>query len=225
MKGMERRVIDLRSQDLEISDLEKFKEAVSVTEKGKTPEELIMFSSSSKPYQFNALSDFMKEMDSIPNDASYFYFTLTYHGGERCSLYLDPDRPGKVVVEGPKQWAEMMENRVHETFPKGGERFRVHQKFGILMIWGIIVLMAAVILVITSLIFGLDPLVYSVVIFASSILGIYLSIVKAKELQPANTISFVKKRRYWFETLLHLITVGLGIICAILVTVLVKGFF
>jgi hypothetical protein len=225
MKGMERRVIDLRSQDLEISDLEKFKETVSGSEKEERPEELIMFSSNSKPYQFNALSDFMKEMDSVPNDASYFYFTLTYHGGERCSLYLDPDRPGKVVVEGPQKWAEMMENRIHETFPKGSERFRVHQKYGILMIWGIVVLLAGVILALSSLIFGLDPLVYSVVIFTSSILGIYLSIVKSKELQPANTISFVKKRKYWFETLLHLITVALGIICAILVTVLVKGFF
>lgn len=220
---MERRVIDLRSQDLELSDLERFRKTVSGSDSKDRPEELIMFSSSSKPYQFNSLSDFMKEMDSIPNDASYFYFTLTYHGGERCSLYLDPDRPGKVVVEGPEKWAETMENRIHEVFPKGGERFRVHQRYGILLIWGIVVILAAVILAVTSLIFGIDPLVFSVVIFTSSILGIYLSIVKAKELQPANTISFVKKRKFWLETMLHFLTIALGIICAVLATVLVKG--
>jgi hypothetical protein len=184
-----------------------------------------MFSSSSKPYQFRSLKEFEENVGSIPDNASYFYFTLTYHGGERCSLYLDPDRPGKVVIEGHGKWADLMEKRVHEAFPKGGERFRIHQKFGILMIWGIIVLLAAVILTVASLFIGLDPVVFSVVIFTSSILGIYLSIVKSKELQPANTISFVKKRKFWFETFLNLLTIGLGIICAVLATVLVQGFF
>jgi hypothetical protein len=225
MKGFQRLVIDLGSQDLDMSDLEKFRKTI-IDHGGKDkPEELVMFSSDSNPYQFTSLSEFKKNVGSIPDNASYFYFTLTFHGGERCSLYLDPDRPGKFVVEGPKKWSEMMEEKVRTIFPKGGGRYKVHQKFGILMIWGMVVILAGIILIGTTLILGPDPVVLSVVIFTSSILGIYLSIVKSKELQPANTISFVKKRKLWLVTLLHLITIALGIVCAVLATVLVEGFF
>jgi len=225
MKGLERNVIDLRSQDLDICDLEKFR--IAVIEQGgkESPEELIMFSSSSKPYQFGSILEFEESIGSIPDDASYFYYTLTFKGGERCSLYLDPDRPGQVVIEGPKDWAAEMEKKVLAVFPRGGERYRVHQKFGILMIWGMVVLLAGAILLATSLVYEMEPILVSVIIFTSSILGIYLSIVKSKELQPANTISFVKRRKFWLVTLLHLVTIALGIICAVMATVIVKGLF
>jgi len=225
MKGQERRVIDLRSQDLTVSDLQKFRDNIIRSTKEGSPEELIMFSSSSKPYQFGSIADLEEKVGSIPDDAGYFYYTLSYPSGKRASLYLDPDRPGKVVIEGPLDWIGKEEEEITGMFPRGGERYRVHQRFGILLIWGSIVVLAAVILGAAYLLVDLDPMVISVVIFTSSILGIYLSVVKSRELQPANTISFVKKRKFMWETLLHLLTVALGIISAVLAAVFVEGLF
>jgi len=225
MKGQERRVIDLRSQDLEVNDLNRFRQSITGSTKEDSPEELIMFSSSSKPYQFGSVADLEEKVGSIPDDAGYFYYTISYASGKRASLYLDPDRPGKVVVEGPGDWIEKMDKVITDTFPRGGERFRVHQRFGILLIWGLIVVLASVILGAAYLIIDLNPVIISVVIFTSSILGIYLSVVKSRELQPANTISFVKRRKYLRETLLHLVTIALGIISAVLAAVIVEGIF
>ncbi|MGA1873124.1 MAG: hypothetical protein ACMUHY_05585 [Thermoplasmatota archaeon] len=221
MKDQDRRVIDLRSQDLSVSDLHGFRD--KVIKGDDRPEELIMFSSSSKPYQFTSISDLEERVGSIPDDASYFYYTITYQDGRRASLYLDPDRPGKLVLEGAGKWTEAMETSLLEMFPRGGERYRVHQRFGLLLIWGMVVLLAAVILTVFSLLFGINPVIISVVIFTSSILGIYLSIVKSKELQPANTISFVKRRKFLWETFLHMMTIALGIVSAILAAVIVEG--
>ncbi|MGA1820598.1 MAG: hypothetical protein ACMUHU_06285 [Thermoplasmatota archaeon] len=225
MKGQERRVIDLRSQDLSVSDLHRFQESITDSTKEDAPEELIMFSSLSKPYQFASIADLEEKVGSIPDDAGYFYYTISYSSGKRASLYLDPDRPGKVVVEGPGDWIERMDKVIAKTFPRGGERYRVHQRFGIILIWGAIVIIAAMILGAAYLMVDLNPVIISVVIFTSSILGIYLSVVKSRELQPANTISFVKRRKFLWETVMHLVTIVLGIVSAVLAAVIVEGLF
>jgi hypothetical protein len=224
MGSYSRTVVDLRSQDLDISDLTEFRDRLGKGMGGKM-EELIMFSSSNRPYQFTSLTSFKGQMKDIPDNASYFYYTISTKGGDRCSLYLDPDRPGKVVIEGSKEWSSQMEEVVSDLFPSGGERYKVHHKYGIVLIWSMVVLLAAVILGGAYLLFDIDAMVISVVIFTSSILGIYLSVRKSKELQPANTISFVKKRRFWVDTVLNLIMVALGIISAILASVFVQNFF
>jgi hypothetical protein len=223
MVSQNRAVIDLRSQDLEISDLESFRKAMTGSGAGgeKSPEELIMFSSSNKPYQFDSLSKFEKNMGKIPDNASYFYYTLTFSSGDRASLYLDPDRPGKVVLEGSNTWLKRGSETISSLFPKGGERYKIHQRYGIILIWSMIIILAAVVLAVSSLIVEITPVVISVVIFTSSMLGIYLSVVRSKELQPANTISFVKRRRFWVETVLHFLTIVLGIISAVLASVIV----
>ncbi len=227
MASLERSVIDLRSQDLGISDLETFR-TTSLGIKGSKDgplQELIMFSSSNKPYNFSSLEEFRKSIGKVPDNASYFYYTLTFSDGDRCSLYLDPDRPGKIVMEGSRSWRNKGSEAMTNVFPKGGERYRIHQRYGILLIWGMVIFMAVVILSISYFLIDVDALILSVVIFTSSILGIYLSIVRSKELQPANTISFVKKRKYWLETLLHLITIGLGIVCSVMAAFFVSSFF
>ncbi len=219
-----RTVVDLRSQDLDISNLTQFRDRLGKN-MGAGIEELIMFSSANRPYQFVSLDEFKEKMTDIPDNASYFYYTISTKGGERCSLYLDPDRPGKVVIEGSKEWASRMEEVVNGIFPSGGERYKVHDKYGIVLIWSIVVVLAAIILGGAYLLFNIDATVISVVIFTSSILGIYLSVRKSKELQPANTISFVKKRRFWMDTVLYLVMVALGIVSAILASVMVQSFF
>jgi len=223
MGSYERTVVDLRSQDLDISDLSGFRDRIKKAHDGNL-QELIMFSSSNKPYQFNSLGSFMERMSDIPDNASYFYYTLSTDVGERCSLYLDPDRPGKVVIEGSKEWTKRMRDVISNLFPSGGERYKVHQKYGIVLIWSVVVILAAIILGAAYVLFRIDALVISVVIFTSSILGIYLSVRKSRELQPANTISFVKRRRFWLDTVLNTIVIVLGVISAILASVLVQNF-
>ncbi|MEA3559282.1 MAG: hypothetical protein U9R75_08525 [Candidatus Thermoplasmatota archaeon] len=219
----ERNVIDLKSQDMAGNDLERFRRTV-LRGVGKNEfEELISFNSGSIPYNFASLQEFQRNRKAIPDDASYFSYTITLQKGDRCSLYLDPDRPGKLVIEGRSKWVEERTKDLEGEFPKGGERYVVHGAMGVFIIWASVVIIASIILLITTLIIGLDSVMISSVIFTSSVLGIYLSIVKSKEIQPANTISFVKRRNYWLETFLHVLTIALGITSAILATIIVKS--
>ena len=219
----ERNVIDLKSQDMAGDDLGKFRKTVlSGIEKNEF-KELISFNSGSKPYNFASLDEFLKNRETIPDDASYFSYTISLTSGDRCSLYLDPDRPGKLVVDGSPEWVEMKTADLEVKFPKGSERYVVHGAMGVFIIWAAVIILATIILLVTTLIIGLDAVIISSVIFTSSVLGIYLSIVKSKEIQPANTISFVKRRNYRFETFLHVLTIALGILSAVLATMIVKS--
>lgn len=220
---MDRKVIDLKSQDLASQDLMVFRRVILKGQGKREHQELISFNSGAIPHNYSSLSDFQTDMESIPDDASYFSYTITLSSGNRCSLYLDPDRPGKIVLEGTRDWVRSKTGEIASHFPEGGERYIVHGKIGIFIIWAIVVALAAVILLVASLFMGPDPVVISSVIFTSSVLGIYLSVVKAKEIQPANTISFVKRRKYWLETILHFVTIGLGIVSAIFATLIVKS--
>jgi hypothetical protein len=220
----ERNVIDLKSQDMAGDDLERFRKTV-LRGVGKNEfEELISFNSGSKPYNFASLHEFQRNRKTIPDDASYFSYTITLQTGDRCSLYLDPDRPGKLVVDGGLEWVKKRTNDLEGEFPKGTERYVVHGAMGVFIIWAAVIILASIILLVTTLIMGLDAVIISSVIFTSSVLGIYLSFVKSKEIQPANTISFVKRRNYWLETFLHVLTIALGILSAILATIIVKSF-
>ncbi|MFO8051512.1 MAG: hypothetical protein R6V01_07425 [Thermoplasmatota archaeon] len=219
----DRKIIDLKSQDLTSRELLEFRRIVLKGHEDEEHQELISFNSGSTPYNYSSLSDFHKDRESIPEDASYFSYTINLPSINRCSLYLDPDRPGKIVLEGTSNWVEAKAEEIVSHFPQGGERYIVHGRSGIFIIWAIVVIMASVILLVASLIMGPDAVVISSVIFTSSVLGIYLSVVKAKDIQPANTISFLKRRRYWLETFLHILTIALGIISAIFATIIVKS--
>jgi len=222
-----RTALELGSQDLKVIDLQRFRDVVmGRAKKGvKKPQELIMFSSGPKAFQYALLDEFLKDVGAIPEDTGHFYYTIAYTGSRRCSLYLDPDRPAKVVIEGDRGWIDEMEPVLRKTFPKGGMRYLVHGTWGIFMIWAAVLLTAAVVLAATALIIGLEPVVLSSVLLAAGILGTYLSIRNAKELQPANTITFVKRKRVWFDTLMHFMTIVLGIISAVLATLIIKAFF
>lgn len=217
--------MDLQSQDVGLEELRGFRKAVMSTAGGKAgkPEELIMFSAESRPYQYDSLDSMVEELPSLPEGASYLYYTIRFRKLGRCSLYLDPDRPGKVVIEGDEGWMERVSRAVSDGMGKGDPRHVVHSRAGVFIIWGIIVSVAILALTITTLAMGgADPILTAVIIFMSGMLGIYLSLVKMKEIQPANRISFSGSSRWWVESLLHLVTIALGIICAIMGAVLVK---
>lgn len=219
----ERKVLDLKSQDLATHDMVTFRDTVLEGLSKTGHQELISFNSGSKPYNYSSLDEFRKMSDSIPDNASYFSYTMTFDTGDRCSIYLDPDRPGKLVIEGKPEFVSDLDGRLGKVFPKGSERYVIHKRMGIFIIWALVISMAAVILLITSLLIGPDAIMISSVILTSSILGIYLSVVKSKEIQPANTISFIKRRNYWLDTVLHMLTIALGILSAVLATIILQS--
>lgn len=216
--------IDLRSQDLTVDDMVRFRdEAVKGAGIGTGPQELIMFSAASKPYQYLSLEDFMKDTPSIPDDTSYFYYTLTFTSGDRVSLYLDPDRPAKVVIEGNRDHVKRYTEMVERIFPKGGSRYKAQGYIGVFIIWGVVISIALAVILGYSLLSNPNPLLILWVIFISSMLGIYLSIYNRRRLNPANTMALGGKRRNpWVDLALHLITVAMGIVSVVLVIVLLE---
>ncbi|HHD15707.1 MAG TPA: hypothetical protein ENK47_03260 [Euryarchaeota archaeon] len=219
-------IIELGSQDLTVEYMERFRDLALRFLKGygdEKPQELIMFSARAQPYQYSSLDDLRKEIGRIPDDASYFYYTITYPSGERCSLYLDPDRPAKLVVEGDRDMNRHLPDQFKLLFPQGGKRYVVHGRWGIFMIWAIVIVTASAFLTAYSLLSHPDPYLIVWVLFISSLLGIYLSLVKAKEMTPANTISLGRRRkRPLLDLFLHFITIALGIISVILVMFFVE---
>lgn len=226
MAGKNRRSLDLRSQDLKVEDMRRFKQTLIGSSKGKEKhQELIMFSAGTKPYQFHSLDDFERDLRSVPSDAEYFYYTITSPNRNRCSLYLDPDRPARVVVEGSDEFVNRLTVEMEKTFPRGGARYKAHGSIGYFIIWGIVVSLSVSFILIYTLFSGnaVNPYLLAWVIFVSSLLGIYLSIVKSKEINPANTMALGDKRkRPMVDLLLHFITVALGIISVILVMLFVE---
>jgi hypothetical protein len=226
MSGRNRKTIDLGSQDLSAGDMRKFRQAFLDYADGKGKhQELIMFSAGAKPYQYSSMDQFERDLGSIPGDAEYFYYTLTLHGGDRCSLYLDPDRPARVVVEGGDSFVEVLTGGMEKAFPKGGSRYIAHGTAGYFIIWGAVVAIAVVFLISYALAIGseVNPYLIAWVIFVSSLLGIYLSIVKSREINPANTMVLGSgRKRPMIDIFLHFITVSLGIISVILVLLFVE---
>ena len=219
----QRKALDLGSQDLTVDQISKVKEALVSCSGGKgRPEELVMLSAKSKPYQFDSLDAFIKELGKLPNDSSYFYYTVTFGASNRASLYLDPDRPAKLVLEGEPRWVVGVEETLSRAIPKGKHRHKLHGGWGFLAIWAMVMLIAAVFLVAISLARGPEPLLILWVLLISGMLGAYLSIASSDKLNPANTLSFSKKRRPFLEVLLHFITIALGIISVIIVALLIE---
>ncbi|MGA1822838.1 MAG: hypothetical protein ACMUIG_09960, partial [Thermoplasmatota archaeon] len=172
---------------------------------------------------YNNLEDLMKEVGSLPAEPSYLYYTITWPALGRCSIYLDPDRPAKIVIEGKQDWVDQVESDIKKEFVKGDSRYLVHQRGGIFLIWLMVIVIAILGLMITSIIRGeVNPLMILVVLVMSGILGTYMSLLKAKEIQPANTISLKGRKRPRLESLMHIITIALGIISAILATIIVE---
>lgn len=220
-----RKVFDLGSQDFELNDLKQFRDTIMKHPlmKKRIPNELIMFSRDSEPYTFKNLQELLKEISSLPPEVSYLSYTITWPSLGRCSIYLDPDRPAKIVIEGDHEWVEEIESDIKKQFIQGDRRYLVHQKGGIFLIWGMVLIIAVLGLIIASVILGeINPLMIIIVLFMSGVLGTYMSLMKAKDIQPANTISFQGRRRPRLETLMHIMTIALGIICAILATIIVE---
>lgn len=225
MADRKREVIDLRSQDFTLKDMKRFRAAAisNPMMESRQPNEMIMFSRNVDQFQFQSLEDLEKKESGLPNEANYLYYTLTWPSKGRCSVYIDPDRPAKVVLEGERRWTDSMKETIMKTFDTGDRRYLLHTTGGLFVIWAFVVGIAIFSLVIASLIIGrIDPVMIGVVLLTSGILGVYLSIVKKQELGPANTISFVGKKKWWLDTFLHIITVTLGIICAILSTIIIE---
>ena len=212
--------IDLRSQDLTVADMENFRKTAlkDISDEEDSYQELIMFSAKSKPYQYSSLEEFSKDTDAIPDDAGYFYYTISISSGDRFSLYLDLDRPAKMVMEGSKEFIEANRKRMEKAFPKGGERYKAQGNIGIFMIWGIVVTLAIAVIIAYSILSEPNPYLTVFVLFISSILGIYLSLSQKNVLNPANTMSLGQKRKNpKIDLILHIITIALGIISVVLV--------
>ncbi len=217
-------VIDIRSQDIKIPDLERFRKVVSSNrpENGTRSQELIMFSVRSKPYTYQGLEELKKELDTIPEGVIYLYYTLSFGPDIRISLYLDPDQPARVVIEGDEGWVDNMENVMKTQFGKGGSRYLIHSKGGFIILYGSVLGIALFALTITSFVKGgSNPILTAFIIVVAGFMGIYISMIRVKDLHPANTVSFGKRRPWWLESLLNLIVVILAIVCAILVAELV----
>ncbi len=226
MKKRTRISIDLNSQDLSVKHMESFRDIAlvdPVQQKGGQAQELIMFSVKAKPYQFSSLTEFKNELGSIPDDASYFYYTITHSSGNRCALYLDPDRPAKIVIEGGTDFVETMSIKLKGLLPKGGKRYVLHGKWGFIGIWAAVVMIALSVIITYSIVSGPDPYLISWVLFVSSILGIYLSIAKAKDINPANTMALGNiPKRPILDTTLHFLTIMLGVISVVLVILFIE---
>jgi hypothetical protein len=226
MKDRSRISIDLRSQDLKTADMERFRAAAIGlrSKRGEDdPQELIMFSVSAKPYQYPSLDAFKKESISIPDDANYFYYTITFPTGNRFALYLDPDRPAKMVIEGDKEFINLNKERMMQCFPKGGKRYLAQGKLGMFFIWGAVVFIALSVIGMYSVLSSPNPYLILWVIFISSLLGIYMSMAKSKVINPANTMSLGRKRKHpLIDLMLHFITIALGIISVVLVILFIE---
>ncbi len=224
MPAHKKAVIDIRSQDVKMPDLERFRKVVRSNrpDNGTRPEELIMFSVRSKPYRYQGLEELKKELDTIPEGATYLYYTISFGPDIRTSLYLDPDQPARVVIEGDEGWVDDMEHVMKTQFGKGGSRYLIHSKGGFIILYSSILVIALLALTITSLVKGeTDPILTAFIIIVAVFMGIYLSMVRMKDLHPANTVSFGKRRPWWLESILSIIVVILAIVCAILAAELV----
>jgi hypothetical protein len=224
-EAVNRIAIDMGSQDFSLDDMKAFRNLVMMNPllEGRPPNELITFSKDSDAYQFKNIDEMTDSQKGIPDDPNYLYYTLTWPSKGRCAVYVDPDRPTKVVLEGNNRWIERMKEGIKDTFKIGDRRYLLHTPGGIFFIWGAVLVLAIILLSAASIVLNeINPLMILVVLLTSGMLGVYLSIVKSQELQPANTISFVKKRLWWMDLIMHSITIVLGIICAILATYIVQ---
>ena len=215
--------IDIKSQDMDGEDLEHFRGIVvenSPTE-GRKCRELIILSAGSRPREYTDLAELRRDWGDREDRISYLYYSLNWPGTGRVSLYLDPDRPGKIVIEGNTEWGEGIRKNLSKTFSKGDIRFVIHDRWGFLIIWGIIITMAIVALTVTTLVRNeRDPVMTAAVLLAAGFLGTYISLFKAQDLHPANTISMKGKKNWKIDALISFLIVALGIVCAILVTLI-----
>jgi hypothetical protein len=219
----DRIVLDLGSQDLDLEFLKAFKRKLKESSHpaGRSGnEELIMFTAGGRPYQFKDLEELITSIGKLPEDVGYFYYTLLL-GGLRASLYLDPDRPAKLVLDGPKDATSKMGSVLRRSFPPSGPRDVIHGRFGPFIVWGTVLAMAVVFL--SAVILAtreVRPLLVSWVILISGMVGAYLSIARSRAFAMASTMSLGKKRRPYLDLVLHFITVALGIISVIIVAML-----
>lgn len=224
MKEMEKISIDLGSQDLTLNHMERFRKTVlDGAGSKKSFQELIMFSSDAKPYQYSSLMDFKEDLGLIPDSTGYFYYTISFSRGDRCALYLDPDRPARIVIQGEDDFLSKMNPIIEKGFPKGSSRYKAHSGWGYLTIWATVVIIAGSIIAAYSLLSEPNPYLIVWVLFVSSVLGIYLSVAKGKEINPANTMALGNKRKHpYVDMILHMLTITLGIVSVILVILFIE---
>jgi len=226
MPATDRSTMELGSRDFSMEDLARFRDLALSDARFDAPHsELLVLSGLSGVKQYEGL-DRMGPKDRWDNkEPTYLYFTISWPSRARCSLYIDPDRPARIVIEGPKDWKVKVEERMMTTFGGGDSRYKVHSKAGYVIIWISVVSIAA--LFIAGYVLGSnesDPTIILPVMISSGLLGLYLSFSKMKDLQPANTISLKGRKRWWLESLMHLLVIALGIISAIMASFLVRFF-
>ena len=219
-----RKVIWLGSQDLDLGYLLSLRDRLkerSIPSGPKGWEELIMFTAGGRPYQYKDLDELSGSMGKLPNDIGYFYCTFLMDG-TRISLYIDPDRPSKLVLEGEGRVIEELARELKGAFPPSGPREVLHGKFGPFIIWGAVLTVSAVLLAAVILATGeVRPLLVTWVILISGLVGAYLSIARYSSIARTSTMSLGRKRSPYTELVLHFITVALGIVSVIMVVLLI----
>jgi len=219
-----RTVLDLGSQDLDLEFLMSFRDRLKKAVTAKTArglEELVMFSAGGRPYQFKDLDELSSSLGKLPKDIGYFYYTVVL-AGTRASLYLDPDRPSKLVLEGDRNEVDGLSANLGRAFPPSAPRHVFHSTLAPFLIWAVVLTMASVFLGAVVLATGeVRPLLVTWVIFISGMVGVYLSIARHGSFAQTSTMSLGKKRRPYLELVLHFITVALGIVSVIMVAMLI----
>lgn len=218
MERSERSVLELGSLDVGLDELRGFKEAALLAAKlDMAPMELIVNSGLSGVDHYSSLGSLIESTPKSKFAPSYLHYSITWPSRARCSLYLDPDRPARIVLEGDRGITGRMREAFSKTFGKGDERFRLHGPIGLFLIWLAVILIASTFTIAYIIGSGsADPMIIIPVIVSSGVLGIYLSFFKLKDINPANTISLGSRQSWVGNMLLNLLTVALGIISAIM---------
>lgn len=219
-----RTVLEIGSLDVGLEELEAFRKgALGAAGFDSAPMELLVNSGLSGVEHYDSLEELLERSKVHLFKPSYFHYSITWPSRARCSLYLEPDRPARIVLEGGGDVLERMKRSFSSRFGKGGKRYRLHGPVGLFLIWLAVILIASAFIV--AFIIGsgsADPVIIIPVIVSSSVLGIYLSMFKLKELNPANTVSLGSKRSWVGNVILNMLTVALGIISAIIAAFIIR---
>ena len=224
MERPDRTVLEFGSLDVGLEELKAFREgAIGAAGFDNAPMELVVNSGLSGVEHYDSLEELLERAKVHVLKPTYFHYSITWPSRARCSLYLEPDRPARIVMEGDVEVLERMKRAFSSRLGMGGKRYRLHGPVGLFLIWLAIILIASAFTV--AFIIGsgsADPVIIIPVIVSSGVLGIYLSIFKLKELNPANTISLGSRCAWMGNIILNMLTVALGIISAIIAAFILR---
>ncbi|MDG6224965.1 MAG: hypothetical protein QCI82_05575 [Candidatus Thermoplasmatota archaeon] len=225
MERPDRTVLEFGSMDMGLDELKIFREsALKASGLDSTPMELVVNSGLSGVEHYDGLEELLERYRVHMFKPSYFHYSITWPSVARCSLYLEPDRPARIVMEGGSDVLERMKRTFTSKLGTGGKRYRLHGPVGLFLIWLVVILIASTFIL--AFIIGsgsADPVIIIPVIVSSSVLGMYLSMFKLKDLNPANTVSLGPRGGWIGNVILNMLTVALGIISAIIAAFILRS--